>query len=88
MKVSVTPICRHYDADGKLEYSSEGLPFNGTRLWVNADGAYVDGKIVVSRDRRAIRNREPGHPWFTTNNNPDPKYNRICWTGFTVEVQP
>jgi hypothetical protein len=91
MKVSVTPHCRHYDDDmdePALTYSSSGEPFVGTRLWVNADGAYVDGKHVILRDRRAFRNREPGHPWVTLNNHPDPKYRRICWTGFTVEVEP
>lgn len=91
MKVSVTPHCRHYVEDRgerHLDHFSEGVPVIGQRLMVTPDGAWVDGQPVVLRDRRAKVNREPGHPWTSSNSHPDPRYRRINWTGFSVDVEP
>lgn len=89
MKVSVTPYCRHRDPQtGDLTYHSSGEPITGRRLLVTPDGVWVDGRPAVLRDRRAKAVREPGHPWNTSNEHPDPAYRRIPWTSFTIDVEP
>ena len=75
MKVTVTPICQHPDG-----FSDHGASYTGSHLVVSGWGVWVNGVIVIQRDRRAIRNREPGHPWLTEGTGP--------WTGFRVEVEP
>lgn len=72
--VRVTPFCLH--ADG---WSDHGARYGGYRLIVGSDGAFIDGKQVIRRDRRMKKNREAGHPWLTNDGK--------AWTGFHVEVE-
>ncbi len=81
MRVTATPICHHEDG-----WTSSGEPFAGSHLIVGSDGVWIDMVHVIKRDRRAKRNREPGHPWRT--NNGSAEYNAIGWTSFHVTVEP
>ena len=72
MKVSVTPVCFH---DG---FTDRGDTVAGRHLIVSPDGVWVDGSQVIHRDRRAIRNREPGHPWLAEGH---------PWTSFRITVE-
>lgn len=83
MRVTVTPICRH--ADG---WTSQGLPFVGSHVIVSRNGVILDGEHVIRRDRRAIVNREKGHPWVSEGVHPDPRYRTVVWTSFDIEVKP
>jgi hypothetical protein len=83
MKITVSPQCKHEDG-----YTSSGMPFTGHHAIVSSLGVWIDGEQVIWRDRRAIKNRTPGHPWLTGNGNPDSKYRNIVWTTFHVDVEP
>lgn len=84
MKITVTPECRHEDG-----WTDHGEPFTGQHVVVSLDGVCLDGEWIIRRDKRAIRNREPGHPWFTTDyNNSRTDDARTGWTTFRVEVIP
>jgi len=83
MKIIVTPECRHEDG-----WSDHGQPFTGQHVVVSLHGVCLDGEWVIRRDRRAIRNREPGHPWLTDNGHFEPDPRNIGWTTFRVEVTP
>jgi len=84
MKIMVTPMCRHEDSG----WTSKGAPFVGQHVVISHNGVWLDRELVIKRDRRAIKNREPGHPWLTSNGNPDPAYSNVPWTTFSVEVEP
>jgi hypothetical protein len=72
--VRVTPHCLHPDG-----WSDHGQSITGFHLVVSTYGVWVDGKFVIQRDRRQLKNRQKGHPWLT----PDGK----AWTGFRVDVE-
>lgn len=84
MKIYVTTECRHEDSG----WTSKGAPFVGQHVVISRYGVCLDGDWVITRDRRAIKNREVGHPWLTSNNHPDPAYRNVPWTTFSVEVEP
>lgn len=70
--VSVTPVCKHEDG---WRGSDESII--GHTLTVNHDYVIVDGAIVIHRDRRAKKNREPGHKWLDSKGQ--------AWTSFTID---
>lgn len=99
MRVTVTPLCDHREArlrdpayrpvdETERNHFSHGAPLVGRHAVVSRDGVWLDGKPVLRRDRRAKVDRIPGHPWVISNGHPDPRYQRIGWTSFRIEVEP
>lgn len=73
MRIEVTPECLHPDG-----FRDHGVPLVGQHVIVSSEGVCLDGEWVIKRDRRAKKNREPGHPWIA----------EVPWTGFSVRVEP
>lgn len=74
MKVHVIPVCIHPDG-----FRDRGEVITGSHATIGSFGVYLDGHMVLERDRRIKRNREPGHPWISQG---------AGWTTFEVLVEP
>lgn len=79
MRVTVTAIDTHPTDGHPDSYHDYMMVGKGSHLVVGSAFVIVDGEIVLTRDRRAKRNRTPGHPWISANRE---------WTTFTVTVEP